>query len=88
METKIEKAQAAIKKGSLPEIFRYEKTCDIGQGKQYLHPASLSLRANIFPMSPIPMIPTTKCFVLFISPRNHLAEPRNHVVQINSYQLS
>jgi hypothetical protein len=30
----------------------------------YLHPASLSLRAYILPISPIPIIPTTKLSIL------------------------
>jgi hypothetical protein len=35
-----------------------------GSGGSYIHPASLSLRAYIFPISPIPMIPTTKPFIV------------------------
>ena len=35
-----------------------------GSGGSYIHPASLSLRAYIFPISPIPIIPTTKPFIV------------------------
>lgn len=33
-------------------------------GQIYLHPAALILAAYIFPMSPIPMIPTEGCSII------------------------
>jgi hypothetical protein len=53
------KSEGELKKTALTYHKRSGSTTANFRGKIYLQPAWLSLRAYIFPISPMPMMPTT-----------------------------